>query len=134
MHREVESERSRRQSAGQANRNRIEAAMPLNKANIFKVRILSEEHGRRCGRYKREDKRAFSGEAWLTCIKPPAPNSTRMGWQKSAETIVPVDGSHYRRVRAEPAPSCRPNFLSSWVEASKEGLKADRPADARQRG
>ena len=63
--REVESEGSRRQSAGLTNRNRIEAAMLDEKAIIFKVQYLYGKHGRRCGRYKREGECALPGEVCL---------------------------------------------------------------------
>ena len=41
VHREVESEGSQKQSTGPTNRNRIEAAMPGEKANRFKAQYLS---------------------------------------------------------------------------------------------
>jgi len=58
----VESEGSRRQSAGLTNRNRIEAAMLDEGANRLKVQYLHGKHGSRCGRHKREGEGALPGE------------------------------------------------------------------------
>ena len=58
----MESEGSRRQSAGLTNRNRIEACKLDEKAYIFKVRNLYGELERRCGGHKREGESAIPGE------------------------------------------------------------------------
>ena len=62
VHREVESEGSRRQSAGPTNRNRIEATMLDERAYRLKVRYLYGKHGSICGGHKREGKCALPGE------------------------------------------------------------------------
>ncbi len=61
----MESEGSRRQSAGLTNRNHIEAVMLDEEAIIFKVQYLYRKHGRRCGRHKREGGCALPGEICL---------------------------------------------------------------------
>ena len=58
----MESEGSRRQSAGLTNRNRIEADVLDEEAIISKVPYLHGKHGRRCGRNKREGECALPGE------------------------------------------------------------------------
>ena len=62
VHREVESEGSRRQSADLTNRNRIEAFELDEGANTSKVQYLTGKLGRICGRYKREGRCALPGE------------------------------------------------------------------------
>lgn len=58
----MESEGSRRQSAGSTNRKRIEASALDEKANIFKVQYLYGKRGRRCDGHKREGRCALPGE------------------------------------------------------------------------
>jgi hypothetical protein len=58
----VESEGSRRQSAGPTNRNRIEASKLDEKAIIFKVQYLYGKLERICGGHKREGECAIPGE------------------------------------------------------------------------
>ena len=65
----MESEGSRRQNAGLTNRNRIEAALTDEKANIFKVQNLHGSHGRRCGGPKRGGQCALPGEVSGFAIK-----------------------------------------------------------------
>jgi hypothetical protein len=58
----VESEGSRRQSAGLTNRKRVEAAVRDEKAYIFKVQYLYGTHGSIHDRHKREGICALPGE------------------------------------------------------------------------
>jgi hypothetical protein len=58
------------------------------KANIFKVRYLYGEHGRRCGGHKREGGCAVPGEVCQPAFVLLALRGAGMGWQKSAEAIV----------------------------------------------
>jgi hypothetical protein len=58
----MESEGSRRQSAGPTNRKRIEAVELDETANIVKVQYLYGKRNRRCDRHKREGRSALPGE------------------------------------------------------------------------
>ena len=81
-----------KEAAGKALARRTETAyeavMLDKKANIFKVRYLYGEHGRICGRHKREGGSALPGEICPSAIVLPALRGAGMGGQKSAEGIV----------------------------------------------
>jgi hypothetical protein len=58
------------------------------KAPMFKVQCLYEEHDCRCGGYKREGKCALPREVWLIAIRLPRSKVNGMIGQKSAAGIV----------------------------------------------
>jgi len=65
-----------------------EAAMPDEKAMIFKVQYLHGRHWRRCGGHKRESGCAIPGEICHLASGLALSRGSAMRWQKSAEGIV----------------------------------------------
>ena len=85
----MESEGSRRQSAGLTNRKPIEAITLDEKAHIFKVQYLHGKRERRSDRHKREGECALPGEILSFAIKLLRLEGRGISGKKSAEGIVP---------------------------------------------
>jgi hypothetical protein len=65
VHREVESEGSRKQNAGSTNRTAYEASVTDERAKILKVQNLHGSHEGKCGGHKRGGVCALPGEISL---------------------------------------------------------------------